>query len=90
MNEHSQYGINDVLQCLYRYEYNAAQTMAPEQAPRQRELLLLDSEWEDIVNEDCRQHLRFRLAEMLRAYYREILNRQRRDTDAIRKDSIES
>jgi len=85
-----QYGINGVLQCLYRYRYNAAQTMSPERAARQRELLLLDSEWEGIVNEDRRQHLQSRLAEMLRAYYREILNRQRGTTDAVRKDSSES
>jgi hypothetical protein len=64
--------------------------MSPERAPQQRELLLLDSEWEEIVNEDRRQHLQSRLAEMLRAYYREILNRQRSVTDAVREDSSKS
>jgi hypothetical protein len=64
--------------------------MSSKREPRQRELLLLDLGWEDIVDEDRRQHLQNRLAEMLRTYYREILNQDRGVTDAIGKDSSES
>jgi hypothetical protein len=55
--------------------------------PRQRELLLLDPEREGIFPEDRRRHLRSTLAEMLRAYFREILKRERGDTDASREDT---
>ena len=63
--------------------------MSPRREPpsQQRELLLLNPEWEGIVTEAHRRNLRDRLVEMLRAYFREALNREREITDAGREDS---
>ena len=88
-NRPPQYDINEMLHCLCRENYNALQPMSPgrDRRPRQRELLLPDPEWEDIVTEDRRRNLRGRLAEMLRACFRETLSREGSAADADREDS---
>lgn len=84
-----EYGIEEMLHCLYRCHYNAAHPMVSRQdrRPRQLDLLCADPEREAVVAGDRRRHLRGRLAEMLRAYFWEILRQENDGTDASREDS---
>lgn len=54
---------------------------------RQLELHIVCHEWEEMVTEDDRQPLQSALTEMLRAYFREILGKERSASDGWREDS---
>lgn len=58
-----------------------------ERMQRQLELQIVCDQWEEIVAEGVRDALQSSLREMLRAYFREVLDEERRGTDGRREDS---